>query len=1034
MSVLLLGVFLLPISPSLEIKNNKLAIGINKNEALAKMPTQVLWGPSVVKYDKDTKLTTITQVLNISDKGKNAKENFNDARKLYMVVYKLASGQAEPPEGSKDSIKSSEYTNNNLFTIPNTNLQTFIETQTFNLEADNKYLVLFILTDGGYDPYDEKYTYAENKRNIQQDNNLNVQGVSQIISLNQAEIDGGDGTITTDQTVKTTTSPLQLGCSVFNIGGCIAQIFYLFFTIAAFVGELAGRFLDFFVYYSTDSGSYVSDFISMGWKAIRDVSNIFFIIALLYVAIKTILGLDVTNNKKIVGTIVLIALIINFSLFFTKIIIDSTNILGRIFYNSISVSNQNTVLGGNGETSISVALISKFSPQELVTQDLVDTKPGGIAMFIFITLLATAVVLYAAYIFFVVGILFVSRVVSLWIYMIFSPIAFASYTLPFDIPGFGHKEWWSEVLKNSFLAPIFIFFLYIITMFAGFLNTIVTYSKGTDSSITQKAMAVVIPFIILIVLLMKAKELAVKFSGEMGAAIVKGAQMVGGLALGAATGGAAMLGSSVVGGAASKVMGKWGEKLKSGGYTTDEDGKVVAKKGMGSYLSRMALKSTDKATKSTFDVRKTALGSSMSKVTGMDFQSAKMIGLGSKEGGFAGKSERYQKKLEKESELFKTKMNDDQVKDWSAKNQEEYTAKMNAEKNKAQNEPNFDEQKWQAEYEEKHKKPKEYSSAASLNADRQQAYIDNIGDNSLLSSLAYTLTVKPNEDDMKIWEEKYDDKLKAAKDKAKKKEGVYFTPERERDWEKNYIKENGARPEKNINTGKYSEKEIIKATQEKAKKTKIVLGAAALVGTGGLGVAAGAVYGANAGINYMSKESGQKAAKATIQKEINTLGKLETRIKELKDSIAGFENFLENGNKVSKDANGDPTELRDINGNIIEFVTGDKNVGFKVDQNKVDEALANVEISIKENEARFTELARNGLPVPNDLKENLKKFNIEKTKLTKLKTSIKDLNSAKNQLYTTDKDKAAASKKDDHGGQKSNPNTQPATIPNTHHK
>jgi len=88
-------------------------------------------------------------------------------------------------------------------------------------------------------------------------------------------------------------------------------------------------------------------------------------------------------------------------------------------------------------------------------------------------------------------------------------------------------------------------------MFASFLDTLVTYSH--DASQTQQIMAVVIPFVILMILLMKAKEMAVKYSGEMGKAISKVGAMVGGLALGAATGGLAMAGRQTLGRAAANI-------------------------------------------------------------------------------------------------------------------------------------------------------------------------------------------------------------------------------------------------------------------------------------------------------------------------------------------------------------------------------------------------------------------------------------------------------------------------------------------------
>ena len=346
-------------------------------------------------------------------------------------------------------------------------------------------------------------------------------------------------------------------CGIFNIQGCVAQVLYSLVTAVSWIPMIAGYFLDFFVYYSTNSSSYTNEFVSQGWGAVRDIANIFFIIALLYVAIKTILGLNVTDNKKIVGAVIIIGLIINFSLFTTKVVIDGSNILAKIFYNNItSVDESGKALpaGSEGQKSISVGLVSKFKPQQLV----MATYERGIGYFLFLMILLIIVFLYSAYIFFSVALLFVARVVSLWIAMIFSPLAFVSYAVPFEIPGFGHKEWWKNLLENAFLAPIFTFMLYLIVLFTEFLKTI-SYKSTTDLStlenIMQNLMSVLIPFIILMFLLRQAKNIAVKYSGEMGAAIMKGAQMVGGLALGAATGGVAM--------AARGTVGKLGTKLAS---------------------------------------------------------------------------------------------------------------------------------------------------------------------------------------------------------------------------------------------------------------------------------------------------------------------------------------------------------------------------------------------------------------------------------------------------------------------------------------
>ncbi len=313
--------------------------------------------------------------------------------------------------------------------------------------------------------------------------------------------------------------------------------------------------------------------------------------------------------------IILIALLINFSLFTTRVVIDVSNILAKVFYNNIDskYENNDPATGVIGQKSISEGLFDIFDPQKIFTQGTYN-QDGGTTLFIIITVMMIGIVLYTAYIFFSVGLIFVSRVVMLWLCMIFSPIAFISYTVPFDIPGFGHREWWKNLLQNAFLAPIFVFMLYIIVMFAQFLSDIAHFENGTG--ITQKILTVMIPFIILMTLLMKSKEIAVKMSGEMGAAMMKAGAVVGGLALGgAALGGAALMrgtagafmkGASTGDTAASAERmasnrailadpnAKWHQKLKASAQIAQ--GKVQTASGYSALQSKMGDKlRTDQA-------------------------------------------------------------------------------------------------------------------------------------------------------------------------------------------------------------------------------------------------------------------------------------------------------------------------------------------------------------------------------------------------------------------------------------------------------
>ncbi|MFA6586122.1 MAG: hypothetical protein WCS86_03100 [Candidatus Paceibacterota bacterium] len=421
---------------------------------------------------------------------------------------------------------------------------------------------------------------------------------------------------------------LGLGCTDltnFSISGCIAQVAYGIWSLSSPILTLSAEVLDFFIFYATNSSSYKNAFVEQGWASMRDIANIFFIIALLYIAIKTILGLNVSNNQKLISAVILIALIINFSLFTTKLVIDSSNILAKVFYNNIVSENQKGQLTKdniNGQKTISIGIVDKFNPQTLLgdTQKFYGKNPYT---FILLIIVLSAISLYTAYIFLSVAILFAARVVSLWISMILSPIAFASHAVPFDIPGMGHKEWWSNLFKNVLLAPIFIFFLYIIILFVGFLKDIVHYSGTSD--VMGSIMNTLIPFLLVIMLLKQAQSLAIEYSGEMGKAIMKGGAVVGGLALGAAASTTAFAGRTLigggVGGAANTVAG-WAEK-----GVTSKNGLIRGVSHLGNALRLRDV--SDLARKSSFDVRGVKVaGQSLASTTGMKVGDAHKGGWG----------------------------------------------------------------------------------------------------------------------------------------------------------------------------------------------------------------------------------------------------------------------------------------------------------------------------------------------------------------------------------------------------------------------
>jgi len=561
--VIMLAIFLAPVSGGIKINENKnLAVEVEVNEARAQTKCDEIGKPCVVM--EEVQINRNSAKFNV--KIINIKGEFTTGS--YGLIIKLTGNTTESETITTETI---------YFIITEETEET--ETQTLCIGqtgCDNNDSTL--LTEN------TSYTLIAGP--------LPLQSIQSKITFTTAVKDSGKNGSAGNLRVYQTTEE-DFGCDIMppgvNIGGCVLQVFFILWQATALVARLAGHFLDFFIYYATDSASYTNTFVSKAWAAVRDIANVFFIIALLFIAIKTILNLNVTNNKKLIGAVIIVALVINFSLFTTKVVIDGSNILAKIFYNNITstkAGSTDAAIGAGGEKSISVGLVDKFNPQNIV-MDAYNANLG-LGYAIFLTLLLMAVTLYTAYIFFSVALLFVARVVSLWISMIFSPIAFASYTVPFEIPGFGHKEWWKNLLENAFLAPLFVFFLYIIVMFTEFLGEITKYQSDPSLSdftgIMRRLLTMIIPFIIIVMLLTKAKNMAVKFSGDMGKAVMTGAKLVGGLALGAATGGTALALRATAGrGLAAAANSGWAKKWEAKGYGGGMARSVLKAGGKGSF-------------------------------------------------------------------------------------------------------------------------------------------------------------------------------------------------------------------------------------------------------------------------------------------------------------------------------------------------------------------------------------------------------------------------------------------------------------------
>lgn len=347
-----------------------------------------------------------------------------------------------------------------------------------------------------------------------------LQGVFGAVSVAQAQlgVQTGLGTCTTNG--KITPSMSRVACengggtfSSANPGGndavktsacsltdsdswsiCISNIVYVFTVgLMSIFAYIAGYLFDFAVQLTLQSNTYAQEFVSIGWTSVRDLANMAFIFILIYIAFTIIFEAETTNTLRMLAVVVLMALLINFSFFFTRVVIDAGNILATQFYNAIdaptleNTANSSTAVGGTAAAVTNYFSINKNTKdltanimQSIHVVDILNStsfkafseSPNGgfLVNVITLSMIYVAVgVVFAilAATFLMVGFKFLMRIVILWFVIIASPLAFIARAITTKNGGLKkfYDKWQSLLIEQSFYPAIFLFMFFIINLF-----------------------------------------------------------------------------------------------------------------------------------------------------------------------------------------------------------------------------------------------------------------------------------------------------------------------------------------------------------------------------------------------------------------------------------------------------------------------------------------------------------------------------------------------------------------------------------------
>lgn len=251
------------------------------------------------------------------------------------------------------------------------------------------------------------------------------------------------------------------------LGFVLYAIGYLIGYISGIIFTFAGIFLS---YALKLNGSLLkSPTVQIGWTITRDLANLGFVLAIIFIAFATMLRLNRYGMKQNLWRLVVVALLVNFSLSIAGLFIDASGLLTNFFVAQvIPPTSSLSGINDNG-MQFSTSLANAFGLQKLLNIDDLNLKNYGgitefgttmitgmanlffIVMFTImgaVTMMATAALVYVRYIY-------------LTILLILMPLAWIGWVFPGSELSRANSKWWSKFMEWIIWLPVSTFFIYL---------------------------------------------------------------------------------------------------------------------------------------------------------------------------------------------------------------------------------------------------------------------------------------------------------------------------------------------------------------------------------------------------------------------------------------------------------------------------------------------------------------------------------------------------------------------------------------------
>lgn len=255
----------------------------------------------------------------------------------------------------------------------------------------------------------------------------------------------------------------------------------LIMNLFAWLLGVAAITLDNAVYYTVVTmGNYVNNLSAVGivWQVLRDIGNIVLIFGFLAIGITTILNVNwYGGGARMLPTLLLAAIFLNFSLFISEAVIDVGNLFATEFYTQINGGNPPQPVDPTSLTAIHNEGISNKIMSQLGLQTIYGDAQNNTLLYKpdsswLLGWMGILLFMVAAFVMFALAYILIARFVALIFLIIIAPIGFAGLAVP--KLNSSASKWWSTLFEQTITAPVLLLLLYValrVITYQGFLTS-----------------------------------------------------------------------------------------------------------------------------------------------------------------------------------------------------------------------------------------------------------------------------------------------------------------------------------------------------------------------------------------------------------------------------------------------------------------------------------------------------------------------------------------------------------------------------------